>query len=275
MASDMILIPPGEFSMGITKEQAVAAVTGFYSTSAMLSPYRFYPEVPEHSVKLGAFLIAKYETTNREFKEFVKAGGYENREYWPELMLARGLETDLTGWDRMELLIDSTGHPGPRGWKKGTFPKGKENHPVEGVSWYEAAAYCRLKKLRLPTEAEWEYAARGNDRRLYPWGNDPAPILMWGMRQAAESTPVGSITEDVSSFGLMDVARNVSEWVQDAWHLYPGAPLNAPPDDDSVGILRGGTYTSLRPEMRATCRRKAERLERPFGAGFRCAGDVQ
>ena len=273
---EMILIPAAaEFIMGITKQQAESAITEFYAPAAEISPYQFYVEVPEHEVKVNSFLISKNEITNADFRQFIEGGGYENEDLWQELVQAKKINTDLPGFKRIQAFVDMSGNPAPRGWKNSMFPSGKENHPVEGVSWYEAAAFCRWRKMRLPSEAEWELAARGKDKRLFPWGNDAAVVSKWGKRQAAESTPVGAVEEDASSFGIMDMARNVSEWVQDTWYLYPKSPVDAQPITEADGILRGGTYTSLRPEMRTTYRRKMDRLMRPYGIGFRCASNVQ
>lgn len=273
---EMLLIPSGEFIMGVTKEQATRFVQDYYSPSAMISPYLFNNEVDEHKVKVAAFRIAKFEVTNREFKEFMEAGGYKKKDYWKDLLEIQDLNTDLVGWQRINLFRDRTDKPGPSTWSKGTYADGKADHPVDGVSWFEAAAYCRWKELRLPTEAEWEYAARGSDRRFYPWGNDRNVFQKWGTRQAEQSTPVGAITEDVSPFGVMDMARNVSEWVADTWYLYPDSPLQPLEESDpGIGIRRGGNYYSLHLELRTTFRKRAEKLERGAGTGFRCALDAK
>jgi formylglycine-generating enzyme required for sulfatase activity len=272
--SEMIQIPAGEFTMGISKEQASQIVLDFYSPSALISPYLYYHEAEEHPAEVPAFRISRYEVTNREYKEFVDAGGYRNQEFWKELVEMPELNTDRVGWDRIQLFLDKSGKAGPSVWLNGAFPEGKADHPVEGVSWFEAVAYCRWKKMRLPSEAEWEYAARGTDKRLYPWGNDPKVFEKWGTRQAAETTAVGSIEEDKTPFGVMDMARNVAEWVTESWYLYPNSPRGKlEQEDDRIGILRGGMFMSLHPDIRTTCRKKTDKLRREPGTGFRCASD--
>jgi formylglycine-generating enzyme required for sulfatase activity len=273
MANELLFIPGGEFIMGINKELAEEIVFSSYPQSSEISPYIFYNECPEHKVKVGDFRIAQYETSNEEFQEFVNAGGYQKKEFWRELLEIKGLNTDYMGWDRIKIFVDSTNNAGPATWKSGKFPEGKGNHPVDGVSWFEAAAYCRWKKLKLPSEAQWEYAARGTDRRSFPWGNDPVVFQKFGTRQAGQTSPVGSISEDRSPLGVMDMARNVSEWVQDDYTLYPGAPLDPVPADETFGILRGGEYLSQPPQMRSTHRARTNKLERRPGIGFRCAAD--
>jgi len=273
MANELLFIPGSEFPMGINKELAEEIVFSSYPQSANISPYLFYNECPEHKVKVGDFRISKYEVTNEEFQEFVNAGGYQKKEFWKELLEIRRLNTDYVGLDRIKIFVDATNAVGPSTWKNGKFPEGKSNHPADGVSWFEAAAYCRWKKLRLPSEAEWEYAARGTDKRSFPWGNDPAIFQKWGKRQAGESSVAGSIGEDRSPLGVMDLARNVSEWVSDDWYLYSGAPLDPVPADESFGILRGGDYFSQAVQMRSTYRARTSKLERKPGIGFRCAAD--
>ena len=197
-------------------------------------------------------------------------------EFWKKLLSASDLNTDLVGWQRINLFRDRSGKAGPGNWDKGHYPEGAAKNPVEQISWFEADAYCNWKELRLPTEAEWELAARGNDQRFYPWGNDRDVFSKWGTRQAEKSTPVGSIPEDVSPFGVMDMARNVSEWVANDWYLYPNSPL-APSSDEDAGsaILRGGNYFSLHLELRTTFRKRADKLSRPAGAGFRCVSSAR
>lgn len=271
MTNEMLFIPHGEFTMGLPKEQTEALVMEFTPPTSNLSPYVYYNEAPEHQVRVNDFNISKCEVTNGEYKKFVDEGGYQRKEFWRELVEVRDLNTDLVGWDRIGLFVDGTGKPGPSSWNNGTYSEGKADHPVDGVSWFEAVAYCRWKKCRLPSEAEWEYAARGTDKRIFPWGNDPNVFLKWGTQQGGESTDCGALSLDKSPFGIMDLARNVREWVQDSWHLYPGAPVDPQPVNEALGILRGGDYASQILDIRTTRRVKTERLERQPGTGFRCA----
>ena len=272
MATQMLFIPAGEFEMGISKAQAEGLVRDFFAPEADMNPALFYNEVPEHQVKVDAFSISKFEVTNTEFKEFVDAGGYQTRELWRELINIADLNTDYAGWQRVQLFKDRSGAPGPLNWDGGKFPEGKADHPVEGVSWFEAVAYCRWKKMRLPTEEEWEYAARGADKRMFPWGNGMDVTNSWGDRQAGETSPVGSIPGDRSAFGAMDMARNVMEWVADTWHPYPDSPLGKlEKTEEEFGILRGGSYVAIPYQMRTTVRERKSRLDRSLGIGFRCA----
>lgn len=273
MANEMLFIPRGEFIMGISTETAQEVVSKLFPASADVSPYMFYGECPEHKVKVGDFRIGETEVTNEEFQQFVDAGGYTKKELWRELIDIPNLNTDLVGFDRIQMFKDSTGKIGPSSWKNGRFPEGKGDHPVDGVSWFEAVAFCRWKKLRLPTEAEWEYAARSSDKRWFPWGNDPAVFQKWGSKQGSQTTPAGGIQEDRSPYGAMDMARNVAEWVADEWYLYPKAPVDPRPSDETDGIVRGGDYYAQPPQMRATYRVRTTRLERHAGLGFRTAAD--
>jgi formylglycine-generating enzyme required for sulfatase activity len=269
-SKDLVLIPEGEFVMGLSEAEAEKVVKEFYGT-ATVSPRMYFMECPEHKVKVRAFRISKYEVTNQEFKEFVSDGGYERKEFWKELIVMPNINTNYTGMDRIRLFKDTTGKFGPATWENGSFPVGKENNPVEGVSWYEAVAYCRWRKLRLPSETEWEYAARGNDKRRFPWGNDPSAASKWSEGDHT-SKPVGSVPEDRSPMGLLDMGGNVWEWTSDAWYPYPNSPVGElEKPDDTFGIIRGGTYQSSWIEMRTTFRRRMERLDRRPMNGFRCA----
>ncbi len=269
--NEMLFIPAGEFEMGISREQADSLYTDFFPPESEVNPTIFYNEVPNHKMRIPAFSISKYEITNTEFKEFVADGGYTKKEFWKEL-IAADLSINPVGWDRIELFKDSTGVAGPSTWVNGTFREGKADHPVDGVSWFEAMAYCRWKKYRMPGESEWEYAARGSDQRMFPWGNSFEVINNWGDRQAAESSLAGLIQEDKSPFGVMDLARNVAEWVADVYSPYPGSPLGQLGKlEEEYGILKGGTYTSIAYQMRTTVRQRRPRMDRGKGIGFRCA----
>ncbi len=271
MGHEMISIPGGEFKMGISEEKAQEVVLGYFSNAATVSPYMYYREAPVHAVSVKPFQISKFEVTNEEYQAFVNVGGYQERSFWQALIGAE-LNVDQMGWDRMTLLVDRTQKPGPSTWSNGTYAEGKARHPVEGISFYEAAAFCAWKKMRLPTEAEWEYTARGTDARMYAWGNDIKPISQRDKSQVGVSFPVGTFLQDKSPFGAMDLSCNVAEWVSDTWHLYPGAPLDTEEVEERFGIVRGGHHSALAIEMRSTHRLKQDRLERNTPFGFRCAG---
>jgi formylglycine-generating enzyme required for sulfatase activity len=273
ISKDLVLIPEGEFVMGLSTDEAEKVVKDFYPPDATVSPRMYFMECPDHKVKVRAFRISKYEVTNEEYKEFVSDGGYERKEFWKELIVTPNLNTHYMGMDRIRLFKDTTGKFGPATWANGTFAGGKENNPVEGVSWYEAVAYCRWRKLRLPTEAEWEYTARGNDQRRFPWGNDTS-IAAKLISAERTSKAVGSTPEDKSPMGVYDLGGNVWEWVTDSWYPYANSPVGElEKPDDTFGILRGGTYSSSWADMRTTHRRRLEKLDRrPFN-GFRCAAE--
>jgi len=274
--ADLVTIPGGEFKMGINQDAAEKLVTTILSTQNAQPPSMFFTEVPEHVVKVKPFGIAKHEVTNSEYKEFVDAGGYTHAAYWVELMQAPLHVMDEVALDRLKPFVDRSGKPGPAGWDKGTFPAGLEKHPVEYVSFYEAAAYARFRGLRLPTEAEWEYAARGTDGRFYVWGNSWEQWSKVAAGQSGKTAAVGSTPEDKSPFGVMDLSRNVSEWVSDGFNIYDKSPAVVDGAGDPVqGVLRGGMYSSGPEAMRTTFRRQMHRARRTQGVGFRLAGDVQ
>jgi len=195
-------------------------------------------ERPVHTVELDAFYIAKYETTNGEWRKFRDDPGYEDKKFWPN------------GWvvpkDQIPYWTDARNHGG------GT--PDSDAYPVLGVNWDSATAYCNWlsaktgKKYRLPTEAEWEKAARGTDQRRYPWGNDIDHSHANYVGAAAFDTgaPVGSYKGDVSPNGVFDMGGNVMEWCAD-WYArdyYAVSPRKNPqgPATGSYRVIRGGSF---------------------------------
>jgi tRNA A-37 threonylcarbamoyl transferase component Bud32/pimeloyl-ACP methyl ester carboxylesterase len=155
-------------------------------------------------VKLGAFLIDRHEITNRQFKQFIDGGGYQKREYWKQDFVQNGRK--LSWKEAMQLFGDSTGRPGPSTWEFGEYPQGHDDYPVNGVSWYEAAAYVEFAGKQLPTIYHWQRAANP----LY--FADETELSNFG---GAGPARVGTY-KSVGPFGTLDMAGNLKEWCWNA-----------------------------------------------------------
>jgi formylglycine-generating enzyme required for sulfatase activity len=181
----MVLVPAGPFLMGLPDNDLFAE----------------QHEKPRRTIVLSAYWIEIYPVTNARYALFVEAGGYERREFWT----AAGWQ-----WKRRERVW----HPlmwGEPGWDGGA-------QPVAGVSWFEADAYARWAGRRLPTDAEWEKAARGTDGRRYPWGEDwPSAAVANFDMVVGRTTPVGLYPDGLSPYGCHDMAGNVNNWTAD-WY---------------------------------------------------------
>jgi len=149
---------------------------------------------------VGEFLVDQNEVTNEEYKKFIDAGGYEDKSYWNYPIYVEGNEIS---WETaMNLFIDKIGKHGPANWEVGSYPDGKGNHPVTGVSWYEASAYAAYAGKRLPTIYHWSVITETNR------GMNIIPLSNYNR---SSTVPVGT-TEGVSSYGIYDLAGNVREW---------------------------------------------------------------
>jgi formylglycine-generating enzyme required for sulfatase activity len=224
---EMVLIPAGHFVMGTSPQQFEA----FLAKDKFLERKWFESEMPHHTVYLPDYHIAETPVTNSQYAAFLQATAREQ----------------------------------PRDWRKdGKPPRGKRDYPVVWVSWHDALAYCRWlsevtgKRYRLPSEAEWEKAARGTDGRIYPWGNQ------WDAKRcniASESgggqgkvISVGAYPEGASPYGVLDMAGNVREWTRSLWGMgteepdskYPYDPTdgreNLGASDDVYRVTRGGSW---------------------------------
>ena len=160
-----------------------------------------YPTEQAPMVKTDDFLIDRHEVINEEYKKFVDAGGYQKREFWKQPFVKNG---ETIPWEvAIAAFRDATGRPGPATWEVGSYPKGMEQHPVSGVSWYEAAAYAEFAGKSLPTAYHWT------------WASEAAfftQVIAPGSNFRGEGTqPVGS-NSALSGFGTTDMAGNVKEW---------------------------------------------------------------
>jgi len=199
-------------------------------------PRRFSP--PERARGASRFLIDRYEVTNRQFKEFVDAGGYKNKIFWEHLF--------ADGWERaMEVFVDTTGRPGPATWIAGTIPPGREDFPVSGVSWYEAAAYAKFAGKQLPTAWHWYAAARLQS------GTWVMPSSNFSGKDAAR---VGEFQGE-GPFGTFDMAGNVKEWV---WNEI----------DDGKRMILGGAWSEPAHAFLTADARSP--FDRSSLYGFRC-----
>jgi len=219
----------------------------------------FSDEFPLKLVTLKSYWIDIYEVTNKQYLEFVTATGHRP-----------ALDDTCTTDSCWEGNL----------WKGNSFSTLIRNQPVTQVDWYDAVAYCKWKGKRLPSEAEWEKAARGPSGNIYPWGKgSPKGRATYNRKWKgiATMTSVGSYPRGVSIYGLHDTAGNVWEWVDD-WYMrtyysvgtkkYPKGPANG-----KFKVLRGGSWVNFPDSLRSAFRRWSLPNVRFNDTGFRCAKD--
>lgn len=212
---------------------------------------RLPDEGPAHTVTLPAYDIDRYEVTNGQYKAF----------------------------------MDATGHRSPSQFENRTWPPGKVDHPVVGVTWNDAHDYCAWAGKRLPTDEEWEKAARGTDARRYPWGEEfgmqraNTPLYWTSLGREGDTSPVGAFADGASPYGLYDMTGNVWEWTESWYRAYPG---NTHPNEnygEHYKTLKGGSWWDC---SFYKCGISAPSFNRSFflkttrnnSFGFRCAKDA-
>jgi formylglycine-generating enzyme required for sulfatase activity len=159
-----------------------------------------------------AFLLDRHEVTNREFADFMADDGYGTANLWPDSMTVDGSTSGREG--AVSRLTDRTGAVGPRTWSGSVFPAGAADHPVNGVSWYEANAYCQWKGKKLPAGTQWWRAALGAGDRPYPWGDDSETLRHRANFEAVGTMEAESLPLGLSQFGAFEMAGNVREWLR-------------------------------------------------------------
>jgi formylglycine-generating enzyme required for sulfatase activity len=212
---------------------------------------RLPDEGPEHKVTLGAFYMDIYEVTNLQYKKF----------------------------------NDETKRRSPDHFRNRTYPQGKADHPVTYVSWVDANAYCQWAGKRLPTDQEWEKAARGSDARWFPWGSEfdytksNNPVRWHEIGLFGDTTPVGSFEHGVSPYGVYDMSGNVWEWTASWYKAYPGNQVSSESYGERYKTLKGGSWFDC---SFYNCGLSAPVFNRAFFSkrtkndsfGFRCAKDA-
>lgn len=258
--ADMVYIGYGGSVMGLDREapaKLANAPTPYHERNRTPAS-TFNDEGPAHMVFLDPYLIEKFEVSNRNYGDFIR----------------------------------STGHPAPAYWDDPRL--NRPGQPVVGVSWQDAQAYCAYRGKRLPTEAEWEKAARGPQGNLYPWGNDFDPARANFGKNQEGTLPVDSYPDGVSYYGVYNMAGNVFEWVSD-WYdpsfysrLEPMVNPTGPAQPVWIGstgtyvdlltlgqkrVIRGGSWIAPEATLRSTHRFWNHPLNNSYGIGldFRCA----
>ena len=248
---DMVFIPAGEFQMGSEDEEAQD------------------DEQPNHVVFLDAYLMDIYPVTNSEFRNFINAN-------------PKWRKTDVNG-EHISIEFQDGGYL--RDWEDDTFPDGKAEHPVTQVSWYAAMAYAQWVGKRLPTEAEWEKAARGGiGGKKYPWGDSIDGVNF----NSDDTSPIGNTP--ANGYGLYDMSGNVWEWCLDAYdpEYYLVSPPKNPIADTanvpwvvnnfrnikSPRVLRGGPWDIDSQGVRVSHRFSGNPMDTFPTFGFRCVMDV-
>lgn len=281
--TEMVNVPAGEFIMGSDKEDVENLRVQFGFVRAL-----YKDEHPRHKVKLPPFWIDKYEVTNSDYMIYVTKTHAPEPQVWIQsaynvsnerlssfdLIRLRQissdyfqLDLDTTKMTKEKLIVEMV--------KK---QRTMDRLPISAVTWYEAKAYCEWRGARLPTEAEWEKSARGEEGREFPWGNEwDSKILNTGDNIDSDQgvVSVGSFPKNISPYGALDMAGNVAEWVEDWYKPYTG---NKEPDKDFgelFKVTRGGGgatgHYSLSLFFRTALRAPAKPDEVNEDIGFRCA----
>jgi formylglycine-generating enzyme required for sulfatase activity len=233
----MVLVPAGPFVMGRDDMSGV--------------------ERPAHIVTLDDYYIDQYEVTNESYAAFLNDRGnqFEGLAHWVE-------------WYDPDLHVKEVDGV----W---LVDPGYEMYPMNEMTWYGARAYCEWRSAHLPTEAQWEKAARGTDERTYPWGEDITCDMANYAACVYDSVPVDSYPGGVSPYGAYNMAGNMMEWIADWYHkdYYANSPAENPtgPENGDFRIIRGSSWINNPGKLRTTYRFPKLPVLTYKSVGFRCA----
>jgi formylglycine-generating enzyme required for sulfatase activity len=274
LLTPLMNVDGGTFEMGTTLAEVRTAVDACVADDGNCQVSDGEDSFPPHSVTLDPFRIEQNEVTYRQYLAFLNSRGPRSHLNGCDgfACLATQNETDASN-----VTFDSANY---------RVPPVLDNFPVAAVTWYGARSYCLAIGRRLPTEAEWERAARGNDGRVYPWGNTLDATLAKTSRPIVEENLRGAVQVGLyplgrSPYNALDMAGNVEEWVND-WYSpnYYNQPeataLNTQgPPTGTQKVLRGGSWAYMPFYARTVHRRSLEPDQQSITAGFRCAADAE
>jgi len=242
---ETLRVPAGPFLMGTSEKEVPALLDQFEGDQSA-----YQTETPQQALDVPTFRISRYPVVNADYQAFVR----------------------------------DTGREPPPHWDGERYPEGRGDHPVVNVSWQDASFYCRWlsdktgRAYRLPTEAEWEKAARGTDGRVFPWGNEWDETRLNSFSGGpGDTTPVGQYSPHGDSpYGVADMAGNVMEWTHSQFRDYPYDPEDGreDPEGEDSRVLRGGSFGSVSRLVRCAFRDWDSPTYRLTGIGFRLVVDV-
>ena len=288
----MAVIEGARFRMGSTEPELTAGCALAFGGCEPAARKTLERELFGPEVTVSRFQIDVREVTNREYAAFLNVRTPEltlrddRDDHYPRFVDELSTGRTLINLERSVASIVGERRDGGR-QVSFTVKPGRDELPVDGVTWDGATRYCRDQGKRLPTEAEWELAARGPERRVFPWGAAPpfCGSVVFGREDPAGCPtvravlePVGTGAQDVTRDGVHDLGGSVAEWIQDSFVTYgdcgacrdPLVDVN-PPFDEDVRVVRGGSFVSAAWTVRTTTRSRNVRKSGLYGLGFRCA----
>ncbi len=246
---DWVEIPDGEFILG---------------SDPIRDPLAYPSEQPQQRVTLPIFYIARVPVTVAQFATFVESTGHQTTAE------VRGFCKVRTGssWKKVRGATWRTPH-GPA-----SGVQNKQDHPVTSVSWHDAGAFCQWAGVRLPSELEWEKAARGPDGRIFPWGDDPADARHCNFDlHVGDTTPVTRYPAGASPYGVLDLSGNAWEWTASRWRGDYRQTDDQTPAGDAGRVIRGGSFADGRRAVRCAARIFEPAGSCVDGVGFRVVRD--
>jgi formylglycine-generating enzyme required for sulfatase activity len=252
-------IPSGVFTMGSTAKEREYA---YGLDKEVTRRYGWYEKETRRTPRTKVFCMDRYPVTNGQYKSFVEETGHQVPTITPEAYQSQGFL--VHPYDKVEEFL----------WREESFPAGQKDHPVVLVSYTDAVSYCGWKakqmqaKYRLPTEEEWEKAARGTDGRIFPWGDKWIAKNLNSGSHPGSTTPVGRFPQGKSPYGLYDMVGNTFEWTSTPWQ----APYVV--GQAQKVVLKGCSWDDLPGTCRAAMRHGRPVSSKHILMGFRCVSNL-